>query len=250
MSPQHHHYNVIDPRYFELDESPRKKYLLDPEFKNLLGDLASRSVLDVGCGAGHSTRVIKDRNADNVIGIDYQQDQLHIAEMKERERPFGIQYRLMDFFDESYGDLGTFDEVTAILVTHHAPHVEHLRRLIQNASRVTTGRFIGAFFSPYYLSHEHPELGISYRVMGSALKDEVPILVTIAMGNTSVELIKYYYHTETYEHLLKEAGFQNIVWSTPTLIPESVDRIGGSAFEAYNAAPCYKFFEAKRKLLH
>ena len=46
---------------------PWRIYLEQPSALSLLGDLSSLSVLDLGCGEGHYTRLLRQLGADRVL---------------------------------------------------------------------------------------------------------------------------------------------------------------------------------------
>lgn len=72
-----------------------RQHLLNPAIFALLGDVASRCVLDAGCGQGYLARLLA-RHSARVIGVEPGQPWLRRAEELERAEPLGITYLRAD----------------------------------------------------------------------------------------------------------------------------------------------------------
>ncbi len=91
-------------------------FLPDEDKLNLLGDLSNKSVLEIGCGNGHSLEYIANHKATNLWGVDISAKQ--IARTKEYLDSKGIQANLIcspmenecelpkDYFDLVYSVYG------------------------------------------------------------------------------------------------------------------------------------------------
>src|SRR3954464_6414913 len=78
-----------------------------PAFFELLPDVAGLTGLDIGCGEGHSTRLLARRGA-SVTGLDISEVFVAHAEQAEAEGPLGIAYRVGSAVALPFGD-GAFD---------------------------------------------------------------------------------------------------------------------------------------------
>lgn len=87
----------------------------------VLGPLAGRQILDVGCGAGDDTREVAELVGPDghVIGLDISEATL--AEARKRGGP--VEFTLGDMHKLSYAD-ESFDGVRAKLVRMHSPDID------------------------------------------------------------------------------------------------------------------------------
>src|ERR1043165_6504266 len=83
-----------------------------------LGDLAGLSVLDLACGDGMGTRLIKRWGAGRVVVVDISPQMIALARQQEEAQPLGIEYRIADA--AALGKIGNFDRVTAAYLLHYA----------------------------------------------------------------------------------------------------------------------------------
>ena len=63
-------YDQIADLYKETKRSPLRTYVDEFTFLKVLGDVRDKSVLDLACGYGHYSRLIKQQGAARVIGVD------------------------------------------------------------------------------------------------------------------------------------------------------------------------------------
>jgi len=87
-----------------------------PALLKACGDLNGLSVLDIGCGQGYFSRLLKENGAGVVIGLDLSDKQIASAREHEARTPLGIDYRVQDATHLS--DLwpaATFDLVTGCM---------------------------------------------------------------------------------------------------------------------------------------
>ena len=72
-----------------------------PSVLALLGDLSNQSVLDLGCGESHYTRLLLQLGAAQVLVVDLSSDMVELAQAQERSHPVGIDYRVGDARSET-----------------------------------------------------------------------------------------------------------------------------------------------------
>src|SRR5262245_53936637 len=65
-------------------------------FLQLIGDVKGKRVLDVGCGDGHYTRILRKAGAAEVVGIDISDRMIKLAREQEARQSLGIEYRVED----------------------------------------------------------------------------------------------------------------------------------------------------------
>lgn len=73
----------------------------------------SPKVLDLGCGSGYDSRILKNLGA-YVMGIDFSENSIAVAKEKNPDIPFYVRDALLP-----YSDLGKFDGIVCIAVIMH-----------------------------------------------------------------------------------------------------------------------------------
>ena len=68
-----------------------RKYLSDPALFAFLGEVASRRILDAGCGMGYLSRLLARRGA-RMVGVENATQLVQIAREQERATPLDVQY--------------------------------------------------------------------------------------------------------------------------------------------------------------
>ena len=63
-------YDTIAFDYAATKSNPFKLWIEEPTFFGLLGSCTGQTVLDLGCGSGHFCRLIRQRGASAVHGVD------------------------------------------------------------------------------------------------------------------------------------------------------------------------------------
>jgi SAM-dependent methyltransferase len=101
-------------------------------------------VLDVGCGEGYFSRVLRVNGAARVVGCDVSPD---LVEQAEAQDPEG-EYRVFDITSGPPED-APFDAATACMVLMDLPDLDASYRSI-SASLAPSGRFVAAMINPYY----------------------------------------------------------------------------------------------------
>ena len=91
------------------------------KFKDLLGNIKGKTILDVGCGKGSLSFYLAKRGA-NVIGIDLSQNFIEFCQKEVKRRKLNIDFKVMnaqipDFEDES------FDIIVGFRIIHHLPDI-------------------------------------------------------------------------------------------------------------------------------
>lgn len=114
-------------------------------FKRRIVELAelkgTERVLDVGCGTGVLTRLVKER-AQEVAGIDAASEMIRVAQSKAEREGMDIDFRAALIEDLPYPD-NHFDVVFSSLMVHHLPPAVKLSGL-REVHRVLKvgGRFV------------------------------------------------------------------------------------------------------------
>ncbi|WP_437320915.1 class I SAM-dependent methyltransferase [Sorangium sp. So ce385] len=213
-----------------------------------LGDVAGKTVLDVGCGTGVITRILKQRGARRVVGLDLSEGMLDAARAEEARSPLGVEYVRRDIADA--GALGPFDLVTASYVLPHASSPDQLAAMCRGIHEALApgGRFVAiqpndafavndpAFYSAY---------GLRASVDGR-LEDAAPMKVTVSMVDAELTISTHYWTRGGYEAALRRAGFRETQWRSPEVAPEGIEALGEAFWSNYLARPYAMLFECTK----
>ncbi len=211
------------------------KYVDDPTFFHLLGDITGQSILDIGCGKGEHAREFKKRGAAHVMGVDYSPEMLKFAQIEESRSPLGIEYRQMDMMNPE--KIGSFDLVAAFSVLTIAPTKEKLlnacRTVIMNLK--PGGRFITVGLNPEQDPKTYPLTEkYGFKMLNPPpLEEGAVLLSSVPVDGKELLIEDYYFTLATYEWALQTAGFREIRWHSPIVSPEGLESYGEAFWQDF-----------------
>lgn len=217
--------------------------LRDAEWYSLrqrLGDLTGLSVLDLACGDGIGTRLIKRWGAARVVGADISEQMVALAQREETLRPLGIEYQIANA--ATLGGIGAFDRVTAIYLLHYARNRAELLQMVRTIyDNLKPGQHFVAtvanLLQPPQPVVDQRKYGFSYRLMDETLHEGASLRGTLFVGENTVEFDFHWLPWDAYEEAFRTVGFRS--WKIePFLIPPDSDQKYGEGFwDEYVAAP-------------
>src|SRR5262245_6598559 len=89
-------YDRIAEQYRDAKLQPWRLHLEVYTFLQLVGDLSGKAVLDLACGEGFYSRILKRHGAARVVGVDLSARMIELARAEEAREPLGIEYRVGD----------------------------------------------------------------------------------------------------------------------------------------------------------
>src|SRR5262249_37320591 len=89
-------YDAIASQYKQAKRQPWRPFIGSETIAGLVGDLAGKSVLDLACGEGYYTRMLRQRGASRVVGVDLSEGMIALARNEEARAPLGIDYLVQD----------------------------------------------------------------------------------------------------------------------------------------------------------
>jgi ubiquinone/menaquinone biosynthesis C-methylase UbiE len=217
--------------------------LRDAEWYSLhqrLGDLTGLSVLDLACGDGMGTRLLKRWGAARVVGVDISAQMIALARQREDAEPMGIEYRVADA--ATLGKIGSFDRVSAAYLLHYAESREQLLQMMRTVyDNLEPGRQLVASITnplqPPQPVVDQRKYGFSYRLLDETLHEGARLRGTLYLGANTVEFDFYWWPWEVYEEAGRTAGFRSCKIE-PFLIPAESEHERGEGFwDEYIAAP-------------
>lgn len=87
--------------------NPTRNGLIDPPMLEACGDVRGLSILDCGCGEGRFCRILVERGARYVMGLDLCEPMIEAARELQCERD---EYRIADVQDLSFISLSTYTQ--------------------------------------------------------------------------------------------------------------------------------------------
>ena len=235
--------------YQTAKRQPWRTYLEQPSALALLGDLNGLSALDLGCGEGHYTRLLKQLGASQVLGVDLSSDMIELARQQERSHPLGIDYRVCDAGAlklQTKADL-----VFAGYLFNHARDRDELRAQFSTVSGLLRpgGRLVALNNNP----DDPPsnfDAGRPYgysKSINGPLVEGAAIHYRFALEDGGVfELTDYYISREVMQTLMEDCGLQQVRWPQPVLAAEGIEAMGADYWSAIMSTPPFCLIEATR----
>jgi toxoflavin synthase len=198
-------------------------------FLSLIGDVKGKKVLDVACGEGRFTRILRKAGAQEVVGIDISDRMIESARQQEARQPLGIEYRVEDvrtLVAQPY-----FDLVVSGWLLAHARTRDELAQMCQGlASQVSPGgRFVMVTTNPgvydFDSAPDYRKYGYEMALADHAF-DGAPINFTVLLEDSTLKINDYYLPMTAYESAFTQAGFQNFAVHMPKASPGPDDEPG------------------------
>ena len=222
-------YDHIGSKYDEYAQTATLKRAESYTFFRMVGELADKRVLDLACGFGFYTRLLKQQGAAQVIGVDISPEMVLLARTKEQDDPTGGEYRVGDATNLPV--LGRFDLVTAVYLLNYATSKEQMLGMCRSAyaNLAAGGRFVAYTVNPAFTLSKP-----------NSTKYGVTMLRQIPDGDRYLCDMEFvtdpptpYQHPQwnqaTHEWAITAAGFRAFTWYPSEVAPEDVVHYG----EAY-----------------
>ena len=239
-------YNAIADQYKRSKLTPWRRYIEQYTYFEILGDLTGLSVLDLACGEGFYSRLLRLHGAARVVGMDASERMIALARAAEVEQPLDIEYIVGDALTFRTGE--RFDVVTASYLLNYAQTEQQLADMSATVAAALKpgGRFVAVNNNPRQsLSRFDATRPYGFiKSVAGELRPGTPITYTLFLENESFSFENYYLSSEAHERAFERAGLRDIEWLPPRLSPESPGEPG--YWDAFFEDPAVIFLKARR----
>lgn len=217
-------YDAIAAGYKRAKQQPWRHAIESYTLMGLVGDLERQAVVDLACGEGFYTRLLRRHGAARVVGVDISEGMIRLAREAESADPLGIEYRVGDALCLDVP--ATFDLAVAAYLLNYARNADELVAMYRSAARCLRpgGRFVAVNSNPGMDYHGLPsfrrygfDVGIS-----DAVRDGTPFTWTFYLDDGPVRVENYHLGVATHEAALRSAGFRDVTWYRPRLSPDAI----------------------------
>jgi toxoflavin synthase len=215
-------YDPIAEQYKRSKQQPWRAHIEAFTLMRLVGDPAGKAVIDIACGEGFYTRMLRRRGAAKVIGVDLSEKMIELARASEAEYRLGIDYVVGDA--RHLGLAAEYDLAVAAWFLNYARDPAELDAMCSGIARCLKpgGRFVTVNCNPacdFPSAPSYRKYGFEVGVAG-AFGEGAPITWTLHLEDGSFGVENYFLDVPTHEEALRAAGFRDIRWHRPLLSPE------------------------------
>ena len=215
-------YDPIAEQYKRAKQQPWLAYIEAFTLMRLIGDPTGKTVIDIACGEGFYTRMIRQRGAAKVTGVDLSEKMIGLARASEAQQRLGIDYIVGDGRD--LGVAANYDLAVAAYFLNYAHDRDELNAMCSGIARCLKpgGRLVTVNCNPacnFPASPSYRKYGFETSVVGP-LREGAPITWTFYLEDGPFAVENYFLSVEIHEEALRAAGFRDISWHQPILSPE------------------------------
>jgi ubiquinone/menaquinone biosynthesis C-methylase UbiE len=215
-------YDPIAEQYRLAKQQPWRACIEAYTFMNLIGDLSGKEVIDLACGEGFYSRMIRQKGAAEVTGLDLSPRMIELASAREAEQPLGIDYFVGDA--RHLDGNAPYDLAVAAYLLNYAEDRAQLSLMCNSISRCLKpgGRFVTVNSSPlldFPSAPDYHKYGFEAHVRGP-WGEGAPITWSFFLDGGSFDIENYFLDAAIHEEAFRAAGFREIRWHPPRLSPE------------------------------
>jgi 2-polyprenyl-3-methyl-5-hydroxy-6-metoxy-1,4-benzoquinol methylase len=233
-------YDDIADVYLKVAVHPIKKYCEAFTLLKVLGNVKAKSVLDLACGDGYYTRLLKQQGTAQTVGVDISQKMIDQAKRTERVVPLGIEYHSGDI--SQLGQIGQFDLITAIYLFPYAATKQRLMAMFQTIydNLKPGGKLVAITVDPHLVEDDlavFEEYGVTL-VAEAGLQDGTMLTATVAVAEgNSFQMQTFHWHEATYESVIRQVDFQRMRWHSIQVSEAGLKAYGAAYWQAYATKP-------------
>ena len=239
-------YDSIAEAYRDSKRLPFREFIERYTLFEILGDIRGRKVLDLACGEGFYTRLLKRAGAAKVTGVDVSAEMIRLAEREERRNPLGCAYLQGDA--AAFEPAEPVDLVVATYLLNYAGTREQLHRFCRVCHDALRpgGRFAGVndnVRNPPAGSVSWRKYGLEKSCPPQPKEGDVILYTMTNEDGQRFEFENFYLEPRTYERAFRDAGFRDFRWVELSLHPS---QRGNPFWDDFMASPPVTAFAASR----
>lgn len=215
-------YDAIARGYQESKQLPFRERIERHTLFELLGDVAGKTVLDLACGDGFYTRLVRRAGAAQVTGVDISGAMIELAEEQEKRHPLGCTYVQADVaaFEPGEG----VDLVVAVYLLNYAKTPGELLRFCRvcHDALLPGGRLVGLNNNVHNLSAEPRSLrkyGLERTWKSPPAEGDAIRYTMINADGRQIQFDNFYLKPQTHAEAFERAGFRHFRWVDVSLHP-------------------------------
>ncbi len=241
-------YDPIAEQYQRSKQQPWRTFVEAHSLFQHIGDPAGLHVLDVACGEGFYTRMLKQRGAARVLGVDLSPGMIELAQRQEAQYGLGIEYQVRDALDLQLD--GQFDLVVAAYLLNYARNRAELTAMCRGIAQALKpgGRFVTVNCSPWLDFAAAP----SFRPYGFETTlphgpgEGAPITWTFHLADGPFSIENYFLDPTIHDDAFRAAGFCETRWHRPQLAPQGREQFGADHWAPFMEQPPITLIECIR----
>ncbi|MDA0933422.1 MAG: methyltransferase domain-containing protein [Planctomycetota bacterium] len=242
-------YDPIAAQYRRAKSQPWRHHVELYTLLELIGPLDGLSVIDLACGDGFYTRLLRQRGAGRIDGVDLSQAMVHLAEEQELRQPLGIRYFVRDACD--FRPDAPVDLVVAAYLLNYAEDATRLRAMCSSIARCLRpgGRFVAVNTNPgsdFPNAPDYRPYGFETRA-GSPWGEGAPIWWTFHVDGQSIEVENYHLGFDTHRRVLEDAGFEDVRWHVPNADPSGATESPTGSWDTFLADCPIAFLDCRKR---
>lgn len=213
--------------YEKVKSLPFVRHIETFTFLGAIGDIRGKTILDVACGAGYYTRLLRQNGGSKVVGVDVSEAMIDLARRQEAAEPLGITYHVHDVSDML--QLGNFDLVVSAYLLNFAADEAALTAMCQHIldNLANDGAFVYFGMNPTYPYEKDNNAKLEkYRLRTAATPMTEGFEVTVSVLGSQISIANYLLPMATYERALTRAGFSRVEWLPLKVSDEGIKEFG------------------------
>jgi SAM-dependent methyltransferase len=233
MSESAAQYDHIGNQYDDYARAATGKRAERYTVLRMVGALEGLRVLDLACGVGFYTRLLRQRGAAQVVGVDISPEMIRLARQHEQEAPLGITYQVGDA--AALPSLGSFDLVTAVYLLPYATSKEHMLGMFRCAydNLVVGGRFITYTNRPEFTIDRSNFTRYGITILRQDPEEDRYACEAEFVAEPPFRVRWYQWNRATYEWALMAAGFRDFMWYASEVAPEDIAHYGAAYWQDF-----------------
>jgi toxoflavin synthase len=238
-------YDPIAEQYKRSKQQPWRTHIEAFTLMQLIGNPTGKAVFDLACGEGFYSRMLRQRGAAKVTGVDLSSGMIELARQQEAQHQLGIEYLVGDARD--FDPSNKSDLVVAAYLLNYSQDRRELQDMYDGIARCLKpgGRFITVNCNPsleFPLAPSFRKYGFETSVAGN-WQEGAPIKWTFHLSDGAFELENYHLNADIHEAASQRAGFRELRWHVPQLSPEGLASHDASFWSSFLEYPPITFIE-------